>query len=96
MVPHTLRHLFSLSFRRRYKDIVQLADVLYHSSAGTAGIYTLTSGVQQPGRPERVYLAVRQESRLISLEILRNSHHKKALFIGLKCKKRTEKLFLFS
>lgn len=63
MVPHTLRHLFALSFRRRYKDIVQPADVLDHSSAGTAGIYTLISGVQQPGRSERVYLAVRQERK---------------------------------
>lgn len=63
MVPHTLRHLFALSFRRRHKGIVQPADVLDHSSAGTAGIYTLTSGVQQPGQPERVHLVVQQERK---------------------------------
>ena len=41
--PHNLRHLFALTFYRKEKDIVRLADLLGHSSIETARIYTQAS-----------------------------------------------------
>lgn len=41
--PHNLRHLFALTFYRLQKDIVQLADILGHSSVDTTRIYTKSS-----------------------------------------------------
>lgn len=42
--PHNLRHLFALTYYRRHKDIVKLADLLGHSSVDTTRIYLIMSG----------------------------------------------------
>ena len=41
--PHNLRHLFARAFYKETHDIVQLADVLGHSSIETTRIYLITS-----------------------------------------------------
>ena len=42
--PHNLRHLFAQTFYRSSRNIVQLADVLGHSSIETTRIYLITTG----------------------------------------------------
>ena len=42
--PHNLRRLFARTFYRVRRDIIQLADLLGHSSVNTTRIYLLTSG----------------------------------------------------
>lgn len=42
--PHNLRHLFAREFYKKNKDVVQLADLLGHSSIETTRIYLMTSG----------------------------------------------------
>lgn len=44
--PHNLRHLFARSFYQACRDIVQLADVLGHSSIETTRIYLVTTGAE--------------------------------------------------
>lgn len=44
--PHNLRHLFAVTYYKVTRDIVQLADVLGHSSVETTRIYLLTTGVE--------------------------------------------------
>ncbi len=44
--PHNLRHLFARSYYKVCKDIVQLADVLGHSSIQTTRIYLMTTGAE--------------------------------------------------
>ncbi len=56
--PHNLRHLFATAFYRACKDIVQLADVLGHSSIETTRIYLLTSGAEHRRRLDRLGLIV--------------------------------------
>jgi integrase len=41
--PHNLRHLFARVYMERYGDIVDLADILGHSSIETTRIYARTS-----------------------------------------------------
>ena len=41
--PHTLRHLFAVTYYRMQKDIVHLADILGHSNIEYTRIYTFTS-----------------------------------------------------
>lgn len=48
--PHNLRHLFATTFYRSCRDIVQLADVLGHSSVETTRIYLLTTGTEHRRR----------------------------------------------
>ena len=54
--PHNLRHLFARTFYRASRDIVQLADVLGHSSLETTRIYLLTTGAEHRRRLERLGL----------------------------------------
>lgn len=54
--PHNLRHLFATVFYRACKDIVQLADVLGHSSVETTRIYLLTAGSEHRRRLEQLGL----------------------------------------
>lgn len=54
--PHNLRHLFATLFYKACKDIVQLADVLGHSSIETTRIYLLTSGTEHIRQLERLGL----------------------------------------
>lgn len=42
--PHNLRHLFASVFYQSSRDIVQLADLLGHSSINTTRLYLLTTG----------------------------------------------------
>lgn len=54
--PHNLRHLFATLFYKACKNIVQLADVLGHSSIETTRIYLLTSGTEHIRQIERLGL----------------------------------------
>lgn len=38
--PHNLRHLFARTFYRMTKDLINLADILGHSSVEVTRIYT--------------------------------------------------------
>ena len=44
--PHNLRHLFARMFYQIEKDVVQLMDLLGHSSISTTRIYTMTTEAQ--------------------------------------------------
>lgn len=52
--PHNLRHLFARTFYGMEKDIVQLADLLGHSSINTTRIYTIESGTKHRKNLEKV------------------------------------------
>ena len=56
--PHNLRHLFARSFYRACRDVVQLADVLGHSSVETTRIYLISSGAEHARRMERLGLVL--------------------------------------
>lgn len=42
--PHNLRHLFAMTFYKKTKDVVKLADILGHSSINTTRVYLLSTG----------------------------------------------------
>ncbi len=54
--PHNLRHLFAMVFYKSCKNIVQLADILGHSSIETTRIYLITSGTEHIRQMERLGL----------------------------------------
>lgn len=54
--PHNLRHLFARSFYRACRDVVQLADVLGHSSIETTRIYLISTGMEHARRMDRLGL----------------------------------------
>lgn len=54
--PHNLRHLFAAIFYRATRDIVQLADVLGHSSINTTRIYLLSTGAEHVRQLDRLGL----------------------------------------
>ena len=54
--PHNLRHLFARSFYRACRDVVQLADVLGHSSVETTRIYLISTGMELARRMDRLGL----------------------------------------
>ena len=54
--PHNLRHLFARTFYRACRDVVQLADVLGHSSIETTRIYLISTGVSHTRHLERLGL----------------------------------------
>ena len=54
--PHNLRHLFARTFYRACRDVVQLADILGHSSVETTRIYLLSTGTEHVRRLERLNL----------------------------------------
>ena len=54
--PHNLRHLFARTFYRACRDVVQLADVLGHSSIETTRIYLASTGVEYVRRMDRLGL----------------------------------------
>ena len=56
--PHNLRRLFATVFYRSCRDIVQLADVLGHSSIETTRLYLMTSGAEHRRRLEQLGLVV--------------------------------------
>jgi len=54
--PHNLRHLFARIFYRACRDVVQLADVLGHSSVETTRIYLASTGNEYVRRLDRLGL----------------------------------------
>lgn len=54
--PHNLRHLFARTYYRVSKDIVELADILGHSSIETTRIYLISTGEGHARRMERLRL----------------------------------------
>ena len=54
--PHNLRHLFARAYYKACKDIVQLADVLGHSSIETTRIYLVSTGEEHAWHLERLGL----------------------------------------
>ena len=54
--PHNLRHLFARSFYRACRDVLQLADVLGHSSVETTRIYLISTGMELARRMDRLGL----------------------------------------
>ena len=54
--PHNLRHLFARTFYRTCRDVVQLADVLGHSSIETTRIYLASTGAEFVRRMDRLGL----------------------------------------
>lgn len=54
--PHNLRHLFARTFYRACRDVVQLADVLGHSSIETTRIYLISTGASHTRHLERLGL----------------------------------------
>lgn len=54
--PHNLRHLLAMTFYRATRDIVQLADLLGHSSVNTTRIYLATAGAEHIRRLEQLGL----------------------------------------
>ena len=54
--PHNLRHLFAKTFYRACHDVVQLADVLGHSSIETTRIYLASTCVEFVRRMDRLGL----------------------------------------
>ncbi len=54
--PHNLRHLFARTFYQASRDVVQLADILGHSSIETTRLYLLTTGAEHLRRLERLGL----------------------------------------
>lgn len=48
--PHNLRHLFATVFYKACRDIVQLADILGHSSIETTRIYLVSTGQEHARR----------------------------------------------
>lgn len=56
--PHNLRHLFATVFYKKNQDIVQLADLLGHSSIETTRIYLVTSGKEHQDKLNRLGLII--------------------------------------
>ena len=54
--PHNLRHLFARTYYKVCKDIVQLADVLGHSSIETTRIYLISTGEEHARHLEQLGL----------------------------------------
>ena len=54
--PHNLRHLFAVTFYKACRDVVQLADVLGHSSVETTRIYLASTGTEHLRRMNRLEL----------------------------------------
>ncbi len=52
--PHNLRHLFARAYYKACHDIVQLADVLGHSSIETTRIYLITTGEEHARQLDRL------------------------------------------
>lgn len=54
--PHNLRHLFAVTYYKKYHDIAKLADILGHSSLETTRIYLLTTGTEHQRQLENLPL----------------------------------------
>ena len=56
--PHNLRHLFARTFYGVEKDIIQLADLLGHSSIETTRIYMISTGSEHMQKIDRMGLVL--------------------------------------
>jgi len=54
--PHNLRHLFAAEHYRKYRNIVELADLLGHSNIATTRIYLISTGKEHRRRLEGLRL----------------------------------------
>lgn len=54
--PHNLRHLFAQTFYRVHKNVMNLADVLGHSSVETTRLYLMSTGSEHIRQVERLGL----------------------------------------
>lgn len=54
--PHNLRHLFAREFYAHTRDVVQLADILGHSSLTTTRIYLISTGSEHRRKLEQLHL----------------------------------------
>lgn len=54
--PHNLRHLFAREFYAHTRDVVQLADILGHSSLATTRIYLISTGSEHRRKLEQLHL----------------------------------------
>jgi integrase len=54
--PHNFRHYFAKKFLAKYNDLLDLADILGHSSVETTRIYTRTSGQEKRDRINKLDL----------------------------------------
>ncbi len=59
--PHNLRHLFARTFYSVEKDIIQLADLLGHSSIETTRIYMISTGSEHMRKIDRMGLILQPE-----------------------------------
>jgi site-specific recombinase XerD len=48
--PHNFRHFFAKQYLNKYNDIVELSDILGHTSIETTRIYTRSSGAEKQAR----------------------------------------------
>lgn len=48
--PHSLRHLFAVTYMKQFADLTELADILGHSSLETTRIYTTTTAEEKRKR----------------------------------------------
>ncbi|USF26364.1 Tyrosine recombinase XerD [Firmicutes bacterium ASF500] len=65
--PHNLRHLFARTFYKACRDVVQLADVLGHSSVETTRIYLISTGDEYVRRMDRLDLVFDESSHKIKI-----------------------------
>jgi site-specific recombinase XerD len=65
--PHNLRHLFARTFYKACRDVVQLADVLGHSSVETTRIYLISTGDEHARRMDRLGLVFDENSHKIKI-----------------------------
>ena len=65
--PHNLRHLFAKTFYKACRDVVQLADVLGHSSVETTRIYLISTGDEYVRRMDRLNLIFDENSHKIKI-----------------------------
>ncbi len=56
--PHNLRHLFARTYYRASRDIVQLADILGHSSVETTRIYLIATGAEHARQLDKLGLVI--------------------------------------
>ncbi len=48
--PHSFRHLFAITYMKKYSNLFELADILGHSSLETTRIYTASSAEEKRNR----------------------------------------------
>ena len=52
--PHSFRHLFAITYMKKYANLTELADILGHASLETTRIYTMTTAEEKRIRLEQL------------------------------------------